>query len=107
MTPPVEIVKEHVTPFVRRFLPGVDCSAPVLVEPCVYTMTDDHQFVLDELQKGMWLCSACSGHGFKFAPLIGATLADLVASGATPLLADETLQHFRLQRLLGAPRARL
>jgi sarcosine oxidase len=27
--------------------------------------------------------SACSGHGFKFAPVIGEILADLVTTGAT------------------------
>lgn len=29
------------------------------------------------------LCSACSGHGFKFAPTIGSILADLALEGTT------------------------
>lgn len=29
------------------------------------------------------MCSACSGHGFKFCSVIGEVLADLAADGAT------------------------
>jgi glycine/D-amino acid oxidase-like deaminating enzyme len=29
------------------------------------------------------VASACSGHGFKFAPVVGEILADLVTSGST------------------------
>ena len=32
----------------------------------------------------MVLCSACSGHGFKFAPVIGAHVADLVQGQRDP-----------------------
>ena len=30
------------------------------------------------------VASPCSGHGFKFAPVIGEILADLATTGATP-----------------------
>jgi sarcosine oxidase len=49
---------------------------PHLVETCLYTRTDDDRFVL-ERRGPVVVGSACSGHGFKFAPLIGARLADL------------------------------
>ena len=36
LTPPHAIVREHVTPFIRRHMPGVDvASGPVLVESCM------------------------------------------------------------------------
>ena len=38
LTPPHDIVREHVTPFIKRHMPGVDASGPVLVESCMYTM---------------------------------------------------------------------
>ena len=41
--------------------------------------TPDDQFVLDRhpLAPGVAYASACSGHGYKFAPVIGEILADL------------------------------
>jgi sarcosine oxidase len=52
---------------------------------CLYTMTPDGDFVLDRLpgHEAIIVASPCSGHGFKFAPVIGEILADLALSGAT------------------------
>lgn len=50
---------------------------PHLVETCIYTNTADEAFVL-ERHGPIVVGSACSGHGFKFAPLMGDRLADLV-----------------------------
>ena len=49
---------------------------PRLAETCFYTNTKDESFVL-ERHGSIVVGSACSGHGFKFAPLIGRRLADL------------------------------
>jgi len=58
-------------------------SAPTgLTESCLYTNTPDEDFVLDRVGP-IVIGSPCSGHGFKFAPLIGAMLADL-ARGREP-----------------------
>jgi sarcosine oxidase len=45
-------------------------------ETCFYTNTEDESFVL-ERRGDIVIGSPCSGHGFKFAPLIGERLADL------------------------------
>ena len=45
-------------------------------ETCLYTNTPDESFVL-ERHGNVVVGSPCSGHGFKFAPLIGDLLADL------------------------------
>ncbi|HUP54655.1 MAG TPA: N-methyl-L-tryptophan oxidase [Methylomirabilota bacterium] len=52
---------------------------------CLYTNTPDDAFVVDRhpAAPGVAFSSACSGHGFKFAPLIGEILADLVTDGVT------------------------
>ena len=50
---------------------------PVLVETCLYTNTADATFLL-ERHGPIVVCSACSGHGFKFAPAIGRRVAELV-----------------------------
>jgi sarcosine oxidase len=51
---------------------------------CLYTMTPDGDFLIDRLpgHPNVIVASPCSGHGFKFAPVIGEILADL-ATGAT------------------------
>lgn len=52
---------------------------------CLYTVTPDHHFVIgphpDHAQ--VTLASPCSGHGYKFAPVIGEILADLALDGRT------------------------
>ncbi len=57
-------------------VPGVE-PTPQLVETCLYTRAADDRFVL-ERRGPVVVGSACSGHGFKFAPLVGGRLADLV-----------------------------
>lgn len=52
---------------------------------CMYTNTPDHDFVIDfsPPDKRVVVLSPCSGHGFKFAPVIGDIAADLVTDGKT------------------------
>ncbi len=49
---------------------------PVRAETCLYTSTDDERFLLERHSRVV-VGSACSGRGFKFAPLTGRVLADL------------------------------
>ena len=49
---------------------------PVRAESCFYTTTDDERFILERHGRVV-VGSACSGHGFKFAPAIGRRLAGL------------------------------
>jgi sarcosine oxidase len=65
---------------------------------CLYTMTPDGDFLLDRLPGApqVIIASPCSGHGFKFAPVIGEILADLATTGATRHdLARFSLSRFR------------
>jgi sarcosine oxidase len=73
---------------VRRFLgtqmPGAD--GPLRGSAvCLYTDTPDEDFVLDVYPgaPGVAIASACSGHGFKFSPVVGEILADLALDGRT------------------------
>ena len=47
---------------------------------CLYTNTPDGHFLLDRHPDapGVWIATACSGHGFKFASALGEILAALV-----------------------------
>lgn len=50
-------------------------------DTCLYTNTADESFVLERRGR-IVVGSACSGHGFKFAPQIGRTLAALAREAA-------------------------
>ena len=71
---------ELVSAWVQQRLPNAN-PTPHHMETCLYTNTADEGFVL-ERHGPIVVGSACSGHGFKFAPLIGEQLANL-AEGLT------------------------
>jgi sarcosine oxidase len=58
----------------RRFIRAE--PEPVEAETCLYTNTTDQHFVV-ERHGNVVVGSPCSGHGFKFAPLVGKRLATL------------------------------
>jgi len=65
--------------YAREWLPGADTTVSSAVT-CLFTVTDDNHFILDR-RGPVVVASACSGHGFKFTPIIGRMVADL-AMGA-------------------------
>lgn len=69
---------------VRQHLPGLRPD-PVRGIVCLYTNTPDGHFVVGPLpdRPNVTLVSACSGHGYKFAPVLGQVAADLVLDGRT------------------------
>ncbi|MGZ5836471.1 MAG: N-methyl-L-tryptophan oxidase [Xanthobacteraceae bacterium] len=82
--------------FRDQFLPSA--KGPLTAATtCLYTMTPDSDFIIDRLPDApqVIVASPCSGHGFKFAPIIGEILADLATSGST----RRDISRFRLPRL--------
>lgn len=76
----------RVQELVARFLPMA--AGPVRERAvCLYTNTPDGHFLIDRhpVHPEVLIVSACSGHGFKFASVIGESVAQLVA-GETPAL---------------------
>ncbi|HEV2036845.1 MAG TPA: N-methyl-L-tryptophan oxidase [Candidatus Dormibacteraeota bacterium] len=57
---------------------------------CLYTNSPDEHFVVGPLPgvPNVTVVSPCSGHGFKFAPLIGEIAADLALHGGTEYVID-------------------
>lgn len=57
---------------------------------CLYTLSPDRHFVVDRWHEAPSILFAAgfSGHGFKFAPVIGEALADLTEQGRTDLPID-------------------
>ncbi len=60
--------------WVRERFP--EAGPPVASDTCLYTLTPDHSFVLERHGR-IVVGSACSGHGFKFAPAVATRLAAL------------------------------
>ena len=76
---PDEASLRRLTAWVRERFPAAD-PVPVDVQTCLYTNTPDDSFILERFGS-MVVGSPCSGHGFKFAPLIGERLAELALGG--------------------------
>jgi sarcosine oxidase len=65
--------------------PALGAGKILRAQTCLYTMTPDEHFVIGCLPGFEAVTIACgfSGHGFKFAPVVGEILADLATTGAT------------------------
>jgi glycine/D-amino acid oxidase-like deaminating enzyme len=75
----------RVEQFLAAHLPTVSQQA-VNHAVCMYTMTPDAHFLVGRHPQhaNVALAAGLSGHGFKFAPVLGEILAQLVVDGATP-----------------------
>jgi sarcosine oxidase len=74
---PDPVIVEQIADWVSTRFP-LERPEPARAETCLYTNTPDESFVLERHGR-IVVGSACSGHGFKFAPVVGhrlATLAD-------------------------------
>ena len=72
--------------FAREYMCGI-AAEPVRTSSCMYTMSPDGHFVLDRVSDSspVTFAAGFSGHGFKFASVMGAVLADLATAGRTEL----------------------
>lgn len=68
---------ERMAAYARQWLPGVD-PVPTRVDSCLYTSTPDETFLIRR-EGPLVVCSPCSGHGFKFVPVVGRIAADLAS----------------------------
>jgi sarcosine oxidase len=73
--------ERDVTPVTRALDDWMPGAAATFREaaPCMYSLTPDGHFVIDRhpAHANVVLCGGFSGHGFKFAPVIGEIAADL------------------------------
>lgn len=71
--------------FVQRYLP--EGAGPTMaLQACMFTNTPDEHFIIDRLadHPQVIVAAGFSGHGFKFASVVGEILADLATGGETP-----------------------
>jgi len=84
-------LEEEAAGYVRDRLPGLD-PAGLAAETCLYTMTPDEDFVLDTAGP-LVVGGGCSGHAFKFGPLLGEFLADLALGRDIPVPRERFALH--------------
>ena len=72
--------RARVVDYVRRHLPGLDPD-PYAETTCLFTNTPHEDFIIDRVHN-LTILSPCSGHGAKFAPLIGQWAAGLATGSA-------------------------
>ena len=95
--PPVD---ERVITQVKRklydLLPALTCAKLARVDSCMYDVSPDENFIVDYHPEDprIVLATGLTGHGFKFAPLLGEVLSDLVRS-TPPII---SMERFRLAR---------
>ena len=82
--------------FAERYFPD-GCGPTMDLQTCMFTNTPDNHFVIDVHPdyEQVSFASPCSGHGYKFASVIGEVMADLADTGIT----RHDISLFRLDRL--------
>lgn len=90
----IEILRQFAS---EQFVAPIE--ATVRVEHCLYTNTVDEDFIIDfhPTDRRIVFASACSGHGFKFGPLTGRALAEMLVEGEVKVEAFRKVQS-RFQR---------
>jgi glycine/D-amino acid oxidase-like deaminating enzyme len=68
--------------FLQKYLPELDGSLRQ-AKTCIYTLSPDRHFIIDfhPESENLIFATGFSGHGFKFASLIGEMLSDLAEQG--------------------------
>lgn len=82
------VAPEEVRAMRQALVPGLPALASgtlVKTVTCMYTLTPDHHFAigLHPHHPDVVIASPCSGHGYKFASVVGEVLADLAIDGTT------------------------
>ena len=78
--------RQRVEAFVSDCLPGLSTRITRHAR-CFYTMSPDENFIVDRhpAHANVVFAAGLSGHGFKFTPVLGEVLADMVTQGHTAL----------------------
>jgi monomeric sarcosine oxidase len=82
--------------FLKKFIPELADFVDFEGHVCWYDNTPDDDFIIDRLPDAPngFVAAGFSGHGFKFAPIVGKSLAELIVGGKSEL----NLHRFRLAR---------
>jgi sarcosine oxidase len=98
---PNALDEEMLREFAARYFPD-GCEATMSLAACLFTNTSDGHFLIDShpVYPQVSFAAGFSGHGFKFASVMGEIMADLAERGQT----RHNIEFFRIERLAGQPR---
>ncbi|MCW2527759.1 MAG: glycine/D-amino acid oxidase, deaminating [Pseudonocardiales bacterium] len=80
-----DLEEDEMRELLAERIPGI-AGRHVQSKVCMYTLTPDEDFVIDQLPNSygrVCVAAGFSGHGFKFTPVVGEILADLALTGET------------------------
>jgi glycine/D-amino acid oxidase-like deaminating enzyme len=80
--------EKNLREFLSSTFPALADAPIVYSRVCMYCDTDDGHFWIapDPERRGLIVATGDSGHGFKFAPVLGEIIADAVEGKSNPLL---------------------
>lgn len=73
--------------FLKKYIPSAGQQV-IQTKQCLYTYSPDSHFIIDYLpgfDKKVAIACGFSGHGFKFVPVVGEVLAEMVVRGSADL----------------------
>jgi len=75
----------HIQHWMAERIPALSRGTFIDARTCLYTLTPDMDFVIgfSPQHPQVVIASPCSGHGFKFASVVGEIIADLATTGTT------------------------
>ncbi|KAI4594203.1 hypothetical protein KJ359_008478 [Pestalotiopsis sp. 9143b] len=84
-------VEREIRQWLREFVPDLADREWVETRICWDTDTKDLHFLIDSHPKvkGLYLATGGSAHGFKFLPIIGKYVVDMLESKLDPMFADK------------------
>jgi sarcosine oxidase len=96
-TKPNAIDEQELKRYTEAFFPEA-AGKTVMLKDCMFTNTVDGHFVIDTLPDGhgnVTVAGGFSGHGFKFASVVGEILADMATRGGKT---SHNIELFRINR---------
>jgi glycine/D-amino acid oxidase-like deaminating enzyme len=69
--------------FLRAWIPELATADLADSRLCIYNNTPDEDFLIGRDPSGVVVCTGFSGHGFKFAPIVGRLCAQIVCGEPT------------------------
>lgn len=85
----------HLRTFLNTYMPQASGTLEKGVI-CIYTRTPDGHFIIDNhpVHENIFIAAGFSGHGFKFASVVGEILAELATTGKT----EHDISLFKMNR---------
>ncbi|GLX10458.1 FAD-dependent oxidoreductase [Microbispora sp. NBRC 16548] len=76
--------EEQARAYLARRFPSLVGAPVVFSQVCQYALTRDAEWIIAEVEDGVWLLGGESGHGFKHAPALAGHVAEILDGAREP-----------------------